>query len=416
MNSLIKCPKLRTTASWLACSLISFSAWAYPIDPSKQPVNIEVPDEVVSYTLAYDSFDNKVIYVQPHQGVVATLSGQPLVGLAKFNQNGVTRAFLNMSFEFSLPKRDRELLFGAIREAGYQPRPFPFFKTKVIPQVPGWDLENNEKVCTETLDPFTGTIDMRCASLVDRIRYSENGPTLGENIGVSVILSQEGTQVINTLLRSGNAFMVELKAQYHAASPAFTAKIEVNYQKLSESFAAFAAYHDGRCIDIEMSAFWQNTVMCDKDRPEDCSVKVTYTDQNGRTVNNLYADPDEAEESDIAKFFEAIEGLRSRFEEEMLTKVTPANVSRDKSAYFTLRSDYKRVSEDIHFVLERKSLGRTKVAETTVMASILCTEVDDQGYVSKAMGGDCPEFWEGDLSAEDYLGEVRREGNGSIWD
>lgn len=400
----------------LAVVFVSLSAPAIPIDPNFQAVDIEVPNEVVGYTLAYDSFNKKIVYVQPKQGVVATMSGQPLVGLAKYVKNGVTRAFFNVSFEFDLPKRDRELLFDAIRTAGYQPRPFPFEKTKLIPQLPGWNLEEGKKVCTEMTDEFTGKTQTFCDSLVDRVKYSQDGPTLGENIGVSVILSPEGTAVIESLLKSGNAFQVELKAQYIKASPAYSARIEVNYEKLSESFAAFAAYHDGRCIDIEMSAFWQNEVMCTKANPDDCSVQVTYTDQLGNSINNIYLSPDEADDEDLRKFYDSVEGLRSRFEEEMLTKVTPASVSKEKNAYFTLRADYKRVSQDIHFVINRKSLGKSSRSETTVLATVLCTEVDGDGYVSKGMGGNCREFWTGQVSAEEYMDGIRKEGEGSIWD
>lgn len=392
----------------LACSGI---AHAYPLDPAQTPVmDVDLPNSVNKYPLAYDSGNdvgnsNNVVYYQPKFGQVATNNGMPLVGLAYFTRNGVKRGFLNMQFEFAIPTGEREALFGAIRRAGYHPLPFPFKKTTVVPMVPGWDSGIKSKLCSETVDEMTGQKMVVCDTMIDQMKYSENGPTLGENIAVSVILSEQGAAGIGQLLNGGNAFQVELKARYDAAAPAYTAKITVNYEKLTKSFASFAAYHNGACVDVQVSAFWHKEAMCDKGRESECSIKVTYTDQNGRTVNNMYTDSYAPEEA--KKFYDAIEGLRTRFENEMLVKETPASVDKSVNAMFTLRADYREISRNIHFELERKSLGGTHEKETSMTGTIACIQVADDGSVNRKLTGDCGLYWRGELSGEEYVEKLK---------
>jgi hypothetical protein len=73
----------------LTASLVAGSAFAYPVDPAKVPVNLsQYPDAGNDFTLAYDTFNPNVIYYAPKSGRTATLNGAPLIGFATL-PNGV---------------------------------------------------------------------------------------------------------------------------------------------------------------------------------------------------------------------------------------------------------------------------------------------------------------------------------------
>ena len=383
--------------------LISTCVHAYPMDPQKMPVNINLPQEVANFTLAHDSFDPKVIYVHPKTGVLATVNGLPQISLAKYKSGGTTRGILNLQYDLSIHGREQNLLFGAIKDQGFTPRPLPFKSVSVVPLLPGWDKENNRKLCSESVDEYTGTKQTFCDSLVERVRYTEVGPGLGENVAMSVILSSIGAETVDKLLNGGNAFPIAINAQYFAAAPAYTAKIKVNYEKLSESFAMFAAYHDGRCIDVQMSAFWQQELLCKDQDPSKCSVLMTITDNTGREIQNIYTDPEAKDEGALKNFYESIEGLRVRFENEMLVKEAVASVDKSVNSVYTLRMDYRRVSKNIHFELERKSLGGVIVKDTSIPASVMCVGIMDDGTPLRNTKGDCARYWSNNLSSNDSV-------------
>lgn len=399
----MKVLKNKKIAIAVLIAITSSQSFSYPLDPAKTPVNIQLPNEVADIKLAHDSFDPKIIYVHPKTGVIATSNGLPLISLAKYKIGSQKRGILNLQYDLSLQGREKNILYTALKEKGFTPRPLPLKSAAVVPMLPGWDKEQNQKICSESVDEMTGIKETLCDSLVERVRYTETPTSLGENIAMAVTLSPIGVDTVDRLLNGGNAFPISINARYFAAGPAYTAKIKVNYEKLSESFAMFAAYHDGRCIDVQVSGFWQNEALCKDKDPSQCSVLMTITDSTGREIQNIYDDPEARDPQAVKMFYEAIEGLRVRFENEMLVKEPVANVDKSINSLVTLRTDYRRTSKNIHFELERKSIGGVIEKETTIPASVMCIGFLDDGTPLKNTKGVCGQYWDGSISSSNII-------------
>jgi hypothetical protein len=382
---------------------LSAKVGAYPMDPAKLKPRIDLPNEVSNFTLAHDSFDPKLIYVQPKTGVLATVNGLPMISLAKYKTGSTLRGILNMQYDLSIQGREKEILYNALKAKGYTPSPLPISSVAVVPLLPGWDREHNSNLCGETIDEATGEKEVVCDSLVEKVRYTEKGPGLGENVAMSVILSSIGAQTVDRLLSGGNAFPIEVNAKYFAAAPAYTAKIKVNYEKLAESFASFAAYHDGRCIDVQVSAFWQKEELCKDKDPSQCSVLMTITDNTGKEVSNIFTDPESKNSENIKNFHESVELLRKKFEDEMLVKEAIASVDKSINSVFTLRADYRKVTKNIHFEVERKSLGEVIEKQTTIPASVMCVGFSPNGAPIKNDEGMCNDYWRNLLPSKDII-------------
>lgn len=383
--------------------LFTAQSWAYPMDPAKMRPRINLPNEVANFTLAHDSFDPKLIYVQPKTGVLATVNGLPMISLAKYKAGDKERGILNLQYDLSIQGKERDVLYGALKAQGYTPAPLPISSVAVVPLLPGWDNEHNSKICGESIDDVTGEKEVVCDSLVERVRYTEKGPGLGENVAMSVLLSTIGTQMVDRLLAGGNAFPIQVNAKYFAAAPAYTAKIKVNYEKLAESFASFAAYHDGRCVDVQVSAFWAKEELCANKDPSQCSVLITLTDNTGKEVSNIFTDPEAKNSENIKNFHESIELLRKKFEDEMLVKEAQASVDKSINSVFTLRADYRKVTKNVHFEVERKSLGEVIEKQTTIPASVMCVGFTKNGAPLKNTEGMCNDYWNNLLPSNEII-------------
>jgi hypothetical protein len=167
--------------------LSSGSAYAFPVNPSKVPVSdVKLGDLEHQFTLAYDSSDKKIVYYSPKGGRVAVMNGMPLIGFTKIGSKG----FLNVQLEYGVFGHEKDDLFRAIEAAGYTARPFPYIQTTVVPIIPGFDAEG-KKVCQEVLDLSTNVTKSECEeSMYEQLRYSKNGPSLGENIALSAVLTE----------------------------------------------------------------------------------------------------------------------------------------------------------------------------------------------------------------------------------
>ncbi len=378
-----------------ALVMTTSAASAYPIDPNKTPVDIVTDPQLRrSFTLAYDSENRNVVYFAPKGGRAATMSGAPLVGFAQLPDG---KGYLNAQFEYGVFGADRDALFASILGAGKVPVQFPFRRTKVVPLTPEINPETGEPVCETVYDPILDEEVEECfVELFESIRYSRKGPALGENIAVTALLSPIGALVFQDLLKQGNALQLLVTGEYYAAGTAFEATVQINYERFFERFHAKAA---GGILwgrgSVE-TLFEEEGLCLDRD-PEDCALSVTYRDLNtGEVIDTPTIDPDNEEEQQ--RVLQAVERLRQRLQDEMLTPITPELEPVDVDAPiigWRLKATYERRRRGMNAEFTFTSSRSVNLGETVFPTSIGCIELTDDGYIQKATGGDCDLYWSG---------------------
>lgn len=385
-------PSMAAAAAVVAHSATSY---AYPIDPNKTPVDvIQDADLNANFTLAYDSDNPNVVYYAPKGGRAATMNGQPLIGFAVLPSG---KAYLNAQFEYGVFGADREKLFKAIDEAGMTPVQFPFRRTKVVPLTPEINPETGEPVCEMVYDPILDQEIEECyRELYDVIRYSSSGPTLGENIAVTAVLTEMGAWVFEDLLKQGNALQLLVTGEYYAAGTAFEATVHVNYDRLFKRFEAkgVSGILWGR---HSVQTVMDEEGLCLYSEPEDCAVYVTYRDLNtGKVVDTATVDPDNEEEQ--REMLQAVERLRQQLQDEMLTPITPELAPihvRPPIIGWRVKAQFERHYRGMNATFTFKSSRSVNLGETVFPVSIGCVDITDDGYIERATGGDCDLYWSG---------------------
>ncbi len=397
--------RISTLATGLAI-LAAHNAAAYPVDPAKVPVNgIDLSQVGASYTLAWDSADKGVVYFAPKTGRIALYNGMPMIGFGKLvNGNGV----LNAQFEFEIASVERAALLGAIRQAGFTPVPFPFFKTTVRPILQGWDSETGKRKCEDIPDLSSGEIKRECdASLFDSISYIKGGPTLGENIAISAMLNQTGAAIMGAQLAGGDAFQVALVGEYYTAGDAFTASVDVNYDKLYESFSAYAGFK-GFLTSADVEAFWSKETLCGGKPASECSVQIHYKDSRGRPIENVTVGPND---TDADKLLQAVNRLRQKLEDDMLTPISPVLGKADANAPkfgWKYNAKFESRRKEMHAHFEFASVRGVNTSSTTIVGAAACIRVLPSGAVSRETQGDCGLYWSGSIGFDEL---VKRRAN-----
>lgn len=368
---------------------------AIPIDPNKTPVDVVTDATLRSqFTLAYDDVNPNIVYYAPKGGRAASLNGAPLVGFVQLPDG---RGFLNAQFEYGVFGADQEALFRALRSAGKTPVQFPFRRTSVVPLTPEINPETGAPVCEMQYDPILDREVEECfVGLYERIQYARRGPTLGENIAVTALLSATGGLVFKDLLKQGSALQLAITGEYYAAGTAFRATVTVDYDKLFQRFHAKAA---GGILwgRGSFETLLEEEALCAGRRPQDCGVFVRYFDSNtGREIDSPTIDP--GNRADQLAVLQAIQRLKQRLESEMLTAITPELQPVDVRAPligFRLKGSYERRQRTVRATFEFTSSRGVNLGETVFPVSIGCIDFTPDGYVQRASGGDCDRYWSG---------------------
>jgi hypothetical protein len=380
----------------LAALFSAGAARAYPIDPAKVPVDLpQDPDAARDFTLAYDTDNPNVVYYAPKTGRTATMNGMPIIGFALVPSSPPT-GILNAQIEFGVFGADRTRLLDAIRAAGKTPVVFPYVRTKVIPETPGVDPDTGKEICETVEDPSTGESYENCSGqLFKQILFSQKGPSLGENVAITGMLNTTGALVYQTLLKSGDALQVLLDADYYAAGTAFEATVKVSYDKLFENFRAYASFHGFFCTDIQVETFFQKETLCEGRKPDDCGVWIEYKDlSTGKVTTTATIDPDNADQQN--QVLQAAERLAQTLRDQMLAPIQQALGPLDKSrpVGFKLDTKFEYQHKGMNASFSFKSPRGVNTKSTTLPISLGCVKIDQDGNVSKNMGGDCPLYWQ----------------------
>ncbi|WP_186643806.1 hypothetical protein [Fluviispira vulneris] len=378
-------------------SLLHTSAHAYPVDPNKVPVSIGLDAKSLhDFQLAYDSQDKSIVYYAPKTGRVATINGMPLVGFQTLpDGSGV----FNVQFETGVFGADKELLIRTIEKAGYKALPFPFFKTKVVPLTPGIDPDTKKPICITEEDPSTGEKITTCdPTLYSALAYSNNGPSLNQNIAVSAMLNKVGASVYRQMLRGGNALQINLHAQYYSAGDAFTASVEVNYSKIYQAYIAYSRRWDGFLDRAQLSHFWEQEGLCLNKAADQCGVKITYKDSRGNIISNVTVDPNNREAQE--KLLQSIERLRQKLEDQLFSAIgTNANITEPGTAAprftYKINEAFFRKEINVNAKFEFQSPRGINISETVFPLSVGCIQQTENGFVNRNLLGDCKLYWSG---------------------
>ena len=405
-------------------------ASAIPADPSTDPLPVEVlnavPGDLGGYNLIRDNTEN-IVYVSPRYGVLGSRLGLPFLSFAKVERGDESYGVLNAAFDFKVDKDDFTRLKTAIETTGWAVAPLPFESTSGTLSINSMADGEENGICRNITDIITGELKPVCSSFVIRSVAAPKGPTLGQLYNVQMVLTGDGTQLYQKLLKGGNGISFNMEANYQVAFPAYTAKLDVNYKKLSESYDLFAAAHYSNCLDVQVSDFFKKESLCEKKddgsyeslNGNECSIRVSYTNQRGEAKQNLFKLPENGTDAELKQFatdynedimvvHDAIEGLRVKFEEEMLSKYPTASVDKSVNYNFIARADRKRFEDEANFTLERKSVGGAVLRRTTIPGLALCVNTNPEtGDVTRYAGNSsCQGFWNNAVAPLEFVGDT----------
>jgi len=376
-----------------AGALAAPRAFAFPVDPNKEPVALQQDPTAKQFVLALDDTNHDVIYYAPKVGRIATLNGTPLLGFAMLPDG---TGFLNAQIEFGVFGADRTALLNRIQAAHKSPVVWPFRRTKVVPLTPEVDPVTGSEVCEDTIDPTNNQVMHDCSGVMfKQIVFSSHGPTLGENIAISAQLKPMGSVVFRNLLHSGGALEVGLEAEYLAAGKAFNATVTVKYDKIFENFESYASFHGFLCTDIQVETFFHNETICEGRDPSECGIFITYTDTvTGQVVSTPTIDPDN--EVQVTNLMQAVDRLVQTLTDTMLAPITPnlGPVDRSRPRGFKLDAKYERQHKGINATFQFNSPNGVNAQQTVITGAVGCVDVTDDGHVNRDFTGDCAGYWQ----------------------
>jgi hypothetical protein len=386
-----------------------------PLDREIHKVNLDLAD-FLDFSLFEDAQDKNFYYVAPSAGGLVRNNGMPALSYAEAIRDNQKFAVLNAVFQFGVNNERFDALKAEVRRQNPSAKfsPLPMSQTSPTLVVAGVGPDS----CFEAEDFVTGQMVKQCIGLTHKVQMAQKGPTLGEQLATSMVLTPAGAEIFPKLLAGGSGVQVNLEYQYKAALPAYKATIVADYKKLYESYAWFAGYHDGICTDIAISDFWERTVACAANNTDAfgkaCSITVTYTDSQGNTSNNMFdilpgEKDDEATKAwyqqhagRVNALWSAIDGLRKDFEKKFLEPVNGrrAEVDKKPTLGFALRADRSRTEEMGTYHFERDMLGSIGTKRSVIPAYTTCIKVDGTtGSVDLSSLGRCVDYYQGKVTA-----------------
>jgi hypothetical protein len=367
-------------------------AYALPVDPAQQPVTIF--QEGTDYTLAYDDTNRSVIYYAPKYGRVASVGEKPLLGYVELPN---FEAYLNAQFEYGVFGASKERIVQAIQNAGYTPVAFPYRRAKLVPQMIDFE-ENTGTFCSQEMDPATGEMITACSDIYESIKYSKNGPTLGENLFVVAHFSVLGAAMMEGILRDGGDFVVRIDAEYYKSGRMFEAKVRVDFSRLYQNYQRVST--GGLLWGKSRREFIENETLClhkPPGRKDECGVFIEYTDLvTGKKVSTPTIDPENQEQH--AQVIQAAERLYKQLWDELFAGVSepvawlgappqPLFGSRVRRSSFV---KYQEIVKEYTF----RSPQSINVGTTEMPAVVQCLRRNENGLIERDMRYPCDTYWQ----------------------
>jgi hypothetical protein len=335
-----------------------------------------------NYTLLADSDNPRQVYYVPRFGGIAVNAPSSANPVPRFSISesvattgfwaGSFLSYLGGTFDtVSLNDETAQKLFQEANTLGISlsPAPVRSAKTKWLlaaEAVEGSrvkaDCQNQEVTVrnprtgetTTTLVPFCYLPDESGAYTRDsNIFYKlASFPVPGNSVTAAAVpfqavLLPEGGTIARTKMSTGAQWddLLTARVEWDIKTNTKTrqARAEINWKSTFEQASAFAAIHNNACIDIEMQAFYQKLASCND--PDQCGVSIKYLKDDGTWTNVAPNDPE---------FITQVKAFRKSIEDELFNQVeayttsTLGQVSKKKSAVFTLRANYEKKSLDRH--------------------------------------------------------------------
>ena len=350
--------------------------------------------ENTEYTLAYDDTNHSVIYYAPKDGRVALSGEKPLVG---YTLLGNGEAYLNVQYQYGVFGAGKQRIIDAIKKAGYTPVAFPFRGAKIVPQLIDYD-ETTQKFCSEVSDPSTGGTITLCSDVYKAIKYSQKGPTLGENLFMVAHLTPLGAATVDSILQDGGDFLVRIDAEYYKSGRMFEAKVRVDFSRLYQNYQEVSS--GGILWGQNRRLFFESEVLCSHkppDRKNECGVFIEYTDLvTGKRVSTPTLDPNNLEEQKMVK--QAAERLYQQLNDELFSAVSqpapwlgapprPLFGSRVRQQSYT---SYQSIVREYVFT----SPQSINVGTTELPAVITCIHRNAAGLIERDMNYPCNTYWQ----------------------
>jgi hypothetical protein len=368
------------------------NANAAPVDPAQQAPAIPGTE---GFTLAYDDTNRNIIYYAPTNGRVALQGLKPLVGYTML-PNG--DAYINAQFEYGLFGATRDRIVAAIEGEGKTAVAFPFRRAKLVPSLIDYD-ETTDSFCTTEPDPSGGPDIEMCSEVWKAIKYSSNGPSLGENLFVVGHLAPMGAAMVDGILQDGGDFIFRIDAEFYKAGRSFEAKVRVDFSRLYTNYQEVSV--GGILWGRDRQRFIEREVLClhkPPSRKHECGVFIEYTDLvTGETVDTPTIDPENVEQHN--QIIQAAERLYKDWWDEMFLSVTPdvPFVGVPGRRLFGSRVRKQSFVQYQHVVREFtfRSPNAINVGTTEVPAGVHCVKRNEYGILDRNMDPPCDTYWEG---------------------
>jgi len=362
-----------TSSVTAALSLLaSASALAAPMDPAEKPVRVQFSKSIINnFELLTDSDDNSLLYFIPRRGALAVQSPQTTNPLPRFNILGIIptygffagRELGSFTGAFS-PSGDLGSLNELITEAnskGYRVVPAPVVEASTRFIANGYTADNGRiDVKCETIDsgfkdpngnpvlrPLCKTrqspdedYDIDTEVMAKLTTLPLGASTIGQDVIFSGMLTPQWTMNARSLMATGSNWDVITASTYwkvKTSRKTRQARLILNWKQLYERVDAFVSLHDGRCVDVQVRAFFENIAGC-KDANQ-CGVKIEWIGDDGKPRPTAPSDKDFIDVVNVAKdqlqtdLFNEVRGMsQSRL----------GNVDTSQSALFVARANLEK--------------------------------------------------------------------------
>jgi len=326
-------PKFASTLLSIV-SLLAISAHAAPMDPGDKPVRAQFSGFVTSrFELLTDSDDDSLLYFIPKFGALAVQSPLSTSPLPRFNVLGIIPTYgffagreLGSFTGVLSPVGDVGALNALILEANamsYRVVPAPVVEatTRFIANGHVASDGRIDVSCT-TID--TGFKDPNGQPVMNpscKTRQSANEDynietemmaklntlplgrsTVGQSVVFSGMLTPNWTANARSLMSTGASWDIVTAStawKIKTNRKSRQARLILNWKQLFERADAFVSLHDGRCVDVQIRAFFENIAGCKN--ADECGVKIEWIGDDGKPTPIATNDKDFIDVVNVAK-------------------------------------------------------------------------------------------------------------------
>ncbi|HEX5746430.1 MAG TPA: hypothetical protein VFZ09_09300 [Archangium sp.] len=374
-------------------------AQAAPMSPAARPVAQNFSALVQeNFTLMGDTDDPFLIYYVPRRGGVAVDSAASTSPIPRFNISafyptfgfwaGLELSRLGGTLSTTSYLGELQRLQNEAASKGLYVAPAPASKAKSKFLITGYEVDGRIDVsCTkesieiivngvprtvQVPNCFTRQNPDEPYALDTNVMYKfastgvNSGSVVAQDISFQATTLPDYVQGLRDVMTFGGQWdnLITAKVDWEIKTSNLTrqARLHVNWQTLFEQASSYASIHLNSCLDVEVKAFFQRVVQCNKEA--ECGIRIEYL-VNGVWVPTAPND---------ANFVNVVNAVERQVKDELFNEVrkytTPVNgqVSDERSAIFTLRANYEKLMMSKNEVINvTYNPGPTDVTASTTL-------------------------------------------------